>query len=108
MGLRPNFTVLESDGNNVSVRGISDLDDPAELADVLDIQVILLQGARVGRGAVAKIASDWVATVPVRDPDGVGPDFAVDDAVVVGIETHREHATTITWTQPMAIVDPGP
>lgn len=107
MGFRPNFTALESDGEIVSVRGISDADDPADLADIIDIQVVLMQGERVGNAAVQKLASDWVATLPVADPAG-GTDFAEGAAVVVGIETHRMHATTVTWTQAMEISSAEP
>ena len=101
MPFRPNFTALELDGDDVVVRGVSDADDPADLADILDITVVLVQGTRIERRSVDKVMSDWAARVPVS---GDGPDFELGDAAVFGVETRLEHATTITWTQAMPIV----
>jgi hypothetical protein len=108
MAFRPNFTALESDGDTVFVRGVSDADEPGDLGDILDISVVLVQADRIARGSVDKIASDWVARLPVSDPDGAGGDFRDGDAVAFGIEARRMHATTITWTQTMPIVPVEP
>lgn len=100
---RPNFTAAEIDGSSVRVSGVSRADDADELADILDIQVVLAQGERIGHGRVKILTDDWVATVPVKDPRHEGPDFKTGEAMVTGIEVHRENARTITWSQPIAI-----
>ena len=103
MPIRPNFTALESDGDSVFVRGQSSPNDPQDLADVVDIRVVLVQGDRIQPGFVAEIASDWVARVPIQDPDGAGADFQLGDATVFGWETRRLHASTFTWFQSLPI-----
>jgi len=100
---RPNFTAAEIDGGHVRVRGVSRADDPDELADILDIQVVLAQGERVGHARVRALTDDWVADVPVKHSGHDGPDFKAGEAMVTGIELHRENARTTTWSQPIAI-----
>jgi hypothetical protein len=102
MPFRPNFTALELDGDFVLARGLSDGDQPSDLADLLAINVTLVQGTRIARGSVDKMQSDWVVRLPVQDLDG-GDDFKADDAAAFGVEIRRENATTISWTQVMAI-----
>jgi hypothetical protein len=102
MAFRPNFTALELDGDFVFARGLSDGDRPGDLADILAINVTVVQGSRIARGSVDKMQSDWVVRLPVQDPEG-GDDFEVDDAAVFGVEMRRQNATTIAWTQVMAI-----
>lgn len=103
MPIRPNFTALESDGDSVFVRGQSSPNDPQDFADVVDIRVVLVQGDRIAPGMVEELASDWVARVPVRDPNGDGADFQLGDATAFGWETRGLHAGTFTWIQTLPI-----
>jgi hypothetical protein len=100
MAARPNFTEVEIDGDTVQVHGVS---DPSEVADIVDIRVILAQGRRVAGGPVEKPGSPWVANLPVRDPEGASADFQVGEVLAFGVETHRENLLTITWAQMLQI-----
>lgn len=100
MSVRPNFTDVTIDGDDVRVGGTSDEDDTE---DILDIRVTLVQGERVGAGSVDKVTSVWRALVPVADPAGQGANFAPGPAVAFGVETRRKHSTTTTWAQPLTI-----
>ncbi len=100
MAIRPNFTDVVIDGNTVEVHGVS---DDKELAEILDIRVVLAQGDRIAGGRAEPGFSSWKANVTVADPTGEAQDFEVGDAVAFGVETHRENLTTITWAQTVQI-----
>jgi hypothetical protein len=102
MPTRPNFTELELDGDTVFVRGMSAPDDPEDFADIVDIRVVLVQGERIQPAAVDELASDWVARIPAADTDAAAR-FQEGPATVFGVETRRQDATTITWTQNLTI-----
>jgi hypothetical protein len=90
--VRPNFTDVERKGGDVRVTGVSDKDT----GDIVDIQVVLAQGAKVARKAVAKLGSQW-------DVEFTNAGFAAGPAVAFGVETRRENARTTTWAQALDI-----
>jgi hypothetical protein len=100
MSFRPNFTDVRLKGGKVSAAGESNKDD---LADIIGIQIFVTQDAQDG-GESAKVASgflpqsgeSWRAEF---DANGLttGP------AMAVGVETHSEPMTTISWAQPVKI-----
>ena len=100
MSVRPNFTDVQLNGDKLQVFGVSDGED---LADLVGIQVFVSQEAQAAGGAaqiaagfVAQAGSSWSAEL---DNNGLvaGP------AVVIGVETHSQPFTTITWAQPLQI-----
>ena len=100
MPVRPNFTDVELKGSKLKVFGVS---DGTDLADILTIQVFVSQTAKAGGGSpevasgvVKQAGSSWTAEF---DKNGVdeGP------VVVIGVETHSDPFTTITWAQPFEI-----
>jgi hypothetical protein len=100
MPARPNFTDVQLNGNKVKVFGVSQEND---LADLVGIQVFVSQEAQAAGGAVrmaagfvAQKGSPWSAEF---DNDGLvaGP------AVAIGVETHSQPFTSITWAQPVEI-----
>jgi hypothetical protein len=100
MSLRPNFTDVRLDDGKVSVFGESNSDD---LGDLVGIQIFVSQeaqatggSAQIATGFVAEAGSSWRAEF---DAGGLlaGP------AVAIGVETHREPVTAITWAQPVEI-----
>ena len=105
--VRPNFDnvfITDSpdpgdDAQIVRVTGTSDED----VSDILNILVVLVQGQRIARGSVDKVTSGWFAEFPVIDPEGQQPAFAKGDAIAFGVETRKEHSTTITWIQNVVI-----
>src|SRR5687767_2538544 len=99
--VRPNFTDVQIDGDEVRVGGVSDEDDTD---DILDIRVTLVQGDRIGGGSgridragVSRVSAVWNARLPVKDPDAQGPDFRPGPVVAFGVETRQTNSTTITW-----------
>jgi hypothetical protein len=91
MSFRPNFTGVHRDGDTLIVSGTSD-----EVEDIVDIRVVVSQGARIEHAVVDSIIGDWTARMPAGG-------FAAGPAVVFGIETHSGNATTITWSQPLDV-----
>ena len=100
MPARPNFTDVELDGNKLKVFGESDGND---LDDLVGIQVFVSQAAKaaggsphIAMGFVAQAGAAWTAEF---DKKGVvaGP------AVAIGVETHSDPFTAITWAQPVKI-----
>jgi hypothetical protein len=102
MPARPNFTDVELSGNKVKAHGES---AEADLADLIGIQVFVSQEDKAAGGAVkmavavgfvAQQGSPWTAEF---DNNGLvaGP------AVAIGLETHSEPFTAITWAQPVQI-----
>ena len=106
--LKPNFTSARLEGDQVIVNGKSATDPesgPAaeEIADIVGIRVVLTQGERVDHSPVNKVSSTWSAVFNVKDEEGKASDFHAGEATVVGVETHRENATVISWAQKMPI-----
>jgi hypothetical protein len=93
---KPGFTDVQIVGDKVRVGGTSD----ADVSDVVDIRVTLVQGKRIAAGPVTQIATDWKAELPVRDPAG---DFQKGEAVAFGVETRSENLFTMTWTETVTI-----
>jgi hypothetical protein len=93
MAFKSNFTGLHRDGDTMVLSGRSDPDPPG---DVVDIRVVLAQGERIERASVDVINDKWNVRLP---SDG----FAAGPAVAFGIETRRENAATLTWTQTIEI-----
>jgi hypothetical protein len=100
MPVRPNFTDVRLANGKVSVFGESNSDD---LTDLVGIQIFVSQdaeaaggSAQIATGFVAEAGSSWTAEF---DAGGLvaGP------AVAIGVETHREPVTAITWAQPIEI-----
>jgi hypothetical protein len=92
--VRPNFTDIARSGTDLIVNGAS---DPDAVDDIVEIRVVLTQGDKIAAPVtVASIFASWKVDVPA---DG----FEDGTAVAFGIETHREHATTITWSQALDI-----
>jgi len=91
---------VQLNGDKVQTFGESNGDD---LADLVGIQVFLSQEAQGGGGA-PQVASGFVAQAGAAwsaefDSNGLvaGP------AVVIGVETHSQPFTSITWAQPVEI-----
>jgi hypothetical protein len=101
MPARPNFTDARIIGDTVRVEGRSDPNDP-DLADILDIRVVLVQDKRMASGSVEEISEVWHADLPVSDAAAPGA-FHAGDAVVFGVETRSENLLTITWTETVTI-----
>jgi hypothetical protein len=100
MSLRPNFTDVQLDGEKLRVFGESNEDD---LADIVGIQVFVTQQDQAGGGPprmatgfVPMAGSSWDAEF---DSNGVG----AGQATVIGVETHSEPVTTISWAQSVEI-----
>jgi hypothetical protein len=100
MSLRPNFTDVRLADGQVSVFGESNSED---LGDLVGIQIFVSQTAeaaggpaQIAQGFVPESGSNWRAEF---DAGGLvaGP------AVVIGVETHSDPVTTITWAQPIEI-----
>ena len=100
MSLRPNFTDVRLADGTVSVFGESNSED---LSDLVGIQIFLSQDAQaaggsaeIATGFVAETGSSWTAEF---DAGGVvaGP------AVAIGVETHKDPFTAITWAQSVEI-----
>jgi hypothetical protein len=93
MSLRPNFTDVQRDGDAVIVTGET---DAGSVDDIVDIRVVLTQGDRIERAVVDTINDIWNVRIP-------GAGFTAGAAVAFGIETRRENATTLTWSQALEI-----
>jgi hypothetical protein len=100
MSLRPNFTDVRLADGKVSVFGESNSDD---LSDLVGIQIFVSQdaqaaggSAQIATGFVAETGSSWTAEF---DAGGLvaGP------AVAIGVETHKDPFTAITWAQSVEI-----
>jgi hypothetical protein len=98
---KPNFTDARIIGDNVRVEGRSDPSDP-DLADIVDIRVVLVQGERMAGGSVEQISEVWHADLPVSDAAAPGA-FRACDAVAFGVETRSENFLTMTWTETVSI-----
>jgi hypothetical protein len=92
---KPNFTSISRNGTDIVVAGVS---DPGDIADILSIHVTLAQGETIERALVKRVGASWTVPIPADGFEG-GP------AVVFGVETHGENATTITWAQSLQIPD---
>ena len=92
---RPNFNPdVAVDGTHLIVNGRT---DPDSVDDVVEIRVILTQGTKIAMPVtVDQIFAEWQVDIPSGG-------FQHGTGVAFGIETHREHATTITWSQAMNI-----
>lgn len=101
MAAKPNFTDARITGDVVRVEGRSDPSDP-DLADILDIRVILVQGDRMASGSVEQISAVWHANLPVSDAATPGA-FDAGEAVVFGVESRKENLLTMTWTETVTI-----
>jgi hypothetical protein len=92
--IRPNFTDVTRDGDDLVVSGAS---DPDAVSDIVEIRVVLTQGETIATPVTAgSIVASWNVKVPAAG-------FGDGTAVAFGIETHREHATTITWSQALEV-----
>ena len=100
MSARPNFTDVRLSGPKVRVFGESNSED---LGDFVGIQVFVSQqaqaaggSARIVAGFVPEAGSSWIAEF---DNDGLveGP------AVAIGVETHSDPVTAITWAQAVEV-----
>jgi hypothetical protein len=98
---KPNFTDARIIGDTVRVEGVSDPDDP-DLADILDIRVILVQGDRMAGGSVEQISEVWHADLPVSDA-AVPGNFQPGNATAFGVETRSQNLLTLTWTETVSI-----
>lgn len=92
MPARPNFTDAQLVNGKVRVEGKSDDD----IADLLDIKIVLVQGTQVAAGNVPQISAVWHAELQ-------GGNFQVGDAVAFGVETRSTNFLTMTWTEPVKI-----
>jgi hypothetical protein len=92
MAFKHNFTDVNRADDKLVVSGESD--EPAD--DILAIQVVLSQGARVETAAVAEAGAAWSVDVPSGG-------FVAGPATAVGVETRRGHSMTITWVDPVTI-----
>jgi hypothetical protein len=95
MPARPNFTDAQLVNGKVRVEGKSDDD----IADLLDIRIILVQGKEIAAGNVTNPQAVWHAMLETAGPGA----FKVGDAVAFGIETRSTNFLTMTWTQPVQI-----
>jgi hypothetical protein len=93
---KPSFTDVQIVGDKLRVGGESD----ADVSDVVDIRVTLVQGQRIAAAPVSQIASSWKAELPVSDPAG---DFQAGEAVAFGVETRSENVLTMTWAETVTI-----
>jgi len=97
MAFKPNFTDAHLAGDTVVVSGAS---SPEPAGDIVDIRVVLAQGERVDRGVVAVVGENWNVHIPAGG-------FVAGTATAFGVETRREHSTTITWAEQVDILAPG-
>lgn len=101
MPAKPNFTeeAQLTDGS-VRVEGQS-----PDLSDIVDIRVALMQGSQVTIAQVDKLGSPWHAILPdPQGPDAGSVDFQPGLAMALGIEAHRENSMTISWSEPVTIL----
>lgn len=102
MPARPNFTDVKLNGNRIQAFGES---VEADLDDLVGIQVFVSQEAKAAGGAVKMAAG----VVPVKDSpwtaefDNNG--LVAGPAVAIGVETHSQPFTSITWAQPVEITE---
>ena len=96
MAFKHNFTGVQRADDSLVVSGAS---DPEPRDDILAVRVVLAQGERIEAAAVADVGAVWSVHVPSGG-------FAAGPATAVGVETRREHSTTITWVQPVDIPPP--
>jgi hypothetical protein len=101
MPSRPNFTDARIIDDNVRVEGRSDPNDP-DLADILDIRVVLVQGERMASVFVKGISEVWHVELPVSDA-AVPGEFRRGDAVAFGVEARSATLLTMTWTETVTI-----
>jgi hypothetical protein len=92
MPFRPNFTGASHSGDKVVVTGQSD--EPT--GDILAIHVVLSQGATIARGVVDEIGPGWRVELPGEGFDG-------GSVTAFGVESHADHATTVTWAQTLEL-----
>jgi hypothetical protein len=97
---RPNFTDVLLDGPLVTVSGTS---DPRDFADILDIRVVLSQGAQAAGGPAAMVAGPATRVGSSWKVDLSSAGFVAGPAVAFGVESRRENFTTTTWAQPVNI-----
>ena len=97
---KPNFTDAQLIDGVVRVEGSS---DRADLPEIVDIRVVLVQGDRITAGSVEQISEVWRAELPASDPSARSGDFQAGDAVAFGWQTHKENFLTMTWTEPVEI-----
>jgi hypothetical protein len=93
MPARPNFTDVQLVDGSVRVEGRSDDD----IADLVDIRIVLVQGNRIASGSVENIQAVWNAMLPANQG------FQAGDAVAFGVETRSTNFLTMTWTEPVTI-----
>jgi hypothetical protein len=93
MPAKPNFTRVDRRGGAIVLTGET---DPEPEGDLLGIHVVLSQGAQTTAATVSVLGASWNVEL---SEDG----FAAGPANVIGIETRRENATTITWAQAVEI-----
>ena len=89
MASRPNFTDVGTDGEFITLTGVSDPEPPG---DIVHIHVVLSQGAQTADGEGAPLGAEWHA--PVR-----AEGFQAGPATAVGVEVRKTNATTTTWTE---------
>jgi hypothetical protein len=92
MAARPNFTDAQLINGKVRVEGKSDDD----ISDLVDIRIVLVQGAQIAAGNVPQISAVWNAELPAGG-------FQKGDAVAFGIETRSTNFLTMAWTEPVTI-----
>jgi hypothetical protein len=96
MSARPNFTRVVHIGGSIVVSGTS---GPGPFDDIILIQVLLSQGRQTVASFIEFAGNDWSATIPAEG-------FSPGPAIVVGVETRRENATTTTWVEAMELPIP--
>jgi hypothetical protein len=105
--VRPNFTGASIQNGTVSVTGQSGIAPNGSRAefdqDVVDIRVVLIQGARMDHKTIDTLDPNWAATFSIVDQVGSGPDYQAGPAVAVGVERRRENDTVISWAQTLPI-----
>jgi hypothetical protein len=100
MAAKPNFTKVRLAGGKVTVQGESNSQD---LDDIVGIHVLVRQEAKAGEdqatlaaGSVAQAGSTWEAEL---DDKG----FAAGPAMALGVETHSDPLTAISWAESVEI-----
>lgn len=93
MPSRPNFTDVDRRGGALVVTGQSDAEPEG---DIVGIHVVATQGGASTGGTVHQPGGNWIVELP-------GEGFDAGAVTVVGVETRRENATSITWTQTLEI-----
>jgi hypothetical protein len=100
MPARPNFTDVQLNGDKVKVFGES---NETDLADLLGIQVFVSQEDKAAAGAV-KMAAGFVAQQGSPwSAEFNNNGLVAGPAVAIGVETHSQPFTAITWAQPVQI-----